>query len=232
MRRATATLLLLCVTCVGQVPAPIPGSEVPQRKEILRNDRVTVSLLELPPGGATPMLRQNRDMLAVFVNGGRTRNTVFGHKPAADNMAVGETRFHKAGYTQAIQNEGSGRFRVVIVEFADPQGKMEQVGAASHYCNPSSTAACVDENNLFCTAKVCVEDVSISPGAVTIKHSHTTPHMLVAVSDYELTDQVEGQGTVARSRKSGEVEYIPAGISHRLTNTSQAPARFTVVLWR
>ena len=232
MRRATATLLLLCAACAGQVPAPIPGSEVPQRKEILRNDRVTVSLLELAPGEATPMLQHDRDMLAVFVNGGRTRNTVFGHKPAGDNMAVGETRFHKAGYTHAIKNEGAGPFRVVIVEFADPQGKMKQVGPASHYCNPGSTAACVDEKNLFCTAKVCVEDVSIAPGAVTIKHSHATPHMLVAVSDYELTDQVEGKGTVARSRKSGEVEYIPAGISHRLTNAGQAPARFTVILWR
>ena len=209
-----------------------PGSEVPQRKEILRNDRVTVSLLELAPGEATPMLQHDRDMLAVFVNGGRTRNTVFGHKPAADNMAVGETRFHKAGYTHAIKNEGAGPFRVVIVEFADPQGKMERVGTASQYCNPDSTAACVDEKNLFCTAKVCVVDVSIAPGAVTTKHSHATDHMLVAVSDYELTDQVEGKGTVSRSRKSGEVEYIPAGISHRQTNTGQAPARFTVILWR
>jgi quercetin dioxygenase-like cupin family protein len=232
MRRAAAALLLLCAACAGQEPAPIPDSEVPQRKEILRNHRVTVSLLELAPREATLMHQHNRDMLAVFVNGGRTRNTVFGHKPAADKMAVGEARFRHAGYAHAIKNEGAGPFRVVIVEFADPQGKMERVGTASHYCNPGSTAACVDEKNLFCTAKVCVEDVTIAPGAVTTKHSHATAHMLVAVSDYELTDQVEGKGTVARSRKSGEVEYIPAGISHRLTNTGQAPARFTVILWR
>jgi quercetin dioxygenase-like cupin family protein len=77
-----------------------------------------------------------------------------------------------------------------------------------------------------------VEDVTMAPGAVTTKHSHATDHMLVAVSDYELTDQVEGKGAVVRTRKSGEVEYIPAGITHRLTNTGQAPARFTVIVWR
>jgi quercetin dioxygenase-like cupin family protein len=231
MRRA-ATLLLLCAACAGQVPAPIPDSEVPQRKEILRNHRVTVSLLELAPGEATPMHQHNGDTLAVLVDGGRTRNTVLGQKAVADRMAVGESRFLNAGYAHATKNEGVGRLRVVYVEFADPQGKVEKVGTASHYCNPGSTTACVDEKVLFCTAKVCVEEASIAPGALTSKHSHTTDHMLIAVSDYELTDRVEGKGIVVRTQKSGEVEYIPAGITHRITNTGQAPARFIVIVWR
>ena len=205
---------------------------MPQHKEILRNHRVTVSLLELAPGEATPMHQHNGDTLAVLVDGGRTRNIVLRHKAVADGMAVGEARFLNAGYAHATKNEGVGRLRVVYVEFADPQGKMEKVGTASRYCNPGSTTACVDEKQLFCTERVCVEDVSIAPGAITTKHSHTTDHMLVAVSDYELTDQVEGKGTVVRTPKSGEVEYLPAGITHRLTNTGQAPARFTVIVWR
>ena len=225
-------LLLLSAVCAGQARAPIAESEVPQRKEILRNDRVTVSLSELAPGEATPMHQHDRDMLAVFVNGGRTRDTMLGHKPAVDKMAVGEVRFRNAGYAHALKDEGAGPFRVVMVEFADPQGEMKRVGTASHYCNPGSTAACVDEKSLFCTARVCVVDVRIAPGAVTTMHSHATDHMLVAVSDYELTDQVEGRGNVVRSRNSGEVEYIPAGITHRQTNTGQARARFIVILWR
>ncbi len=232
MRRAAATLLLLCAACAGQVPTPVPDREVPQRKEILRNHRVTVSLLELAPGESTPMHQQDHDMLVVFVNGGRARETVLGHKPEEDKMAVGEARFRSAGYADAIKNEGAGPLRVVMVEFADPQGKMERVGTAFHYCNPGSTAECVDEKSLFCTVRVCVADVTIAPGAVTTKHSHATDHMLVAVSDYELTDEVEGKGTVVRSQKSGEVEYMPAGITHRQTNTGPAPARFTVILWR
>jgi quercetin dioxygenase-like cupin family protein len=232
MLRAVATLLLLHVACAGQVPAPVPDGEMPQRKEILRNHRVTVSLLELAPGEATPMHQHNGDTLAVLVDGGRTRNIVLGHKAVADGMAVGEARFLNAGYAHATNNEGVGRLRVVYVEFADPQGKMEKVGTASHYCNPGSTTACVGEKELFCTEKVCVEDVSIAPAAITTKHSHTTDHMLIAVSDYELTDRVEGKGIVVRTRKSGEVEYLPAGITHRITNTGQAPAHFIVIVWR
>lgn len=230
--RRVAAVLFLCVACAGQTPAPVPYNEAPHRTEILSNRRVTASLLELAPREATPMHQQDRDTLAVFVDGGRARNTVLGHKAEAEKLAVGEVRFFNTGYSQVTQNDGSSRLRVVIVEFADRQGKMEKVGTASHYCNPDSTKACVDEKQLFCTEKVCVEDVSIAPGAITSKHSHTTDHMLVAVSDYELTDRVEGKGIVVRARKSGEVEYIPAGITHRLTNTGQAPARFTVIVWR
>jgi len=232
MRQVAAVLFLLCTACASQVSAPIRDSDVPQRKEILRNHRVTVSILELAPNDSTPMHKHDRDILLVFVTGGRTRNTISGHDPAADQMSAGEVRFINAGYTHATRNEGEGPFRTVVVEFADPQGTMEKIGTHSRYCNPGSTIACVDENNLFCTAKICVEDVTIAPGAVTTKHGHATDHMLVAVSDYELTDQVQGKGTVVRSHKGGEVEYILAGINHQLTNTGSAPAHFTVILWR
>ena len=232
MRQVAAALLLFCAACAGQTATPIPDNQVPQRHEILSNRRVTVSLLELAPNDVTPMHKHEHGMLAVFVNGGHTQNTLFEHKPVADKMALGEVRFRSAGYTHAVRNEGAEPFRVVIVDFADPQGKMKEVGKTSHTCNPDNPKVCLEEKNLFCTAKVCVEDVTMAPGAVTSKHSHATDHMLVAVSDYELTDNVEGKGRVVRAHKSGEVEYIQAGITHQLTNTGPAPARFIVVLWR
>lgn len=219
-------------TCAAQVSSPLPDSQPGQSKQILQNHRVTVSLLELSPHESTPMHQHDRDMIAVFVNGGRTQNTRSGHKPAVHKMRVGEVRFRNAGYAHATKNEGTDPLRVVIVEFTDPQGKMKHVGTTSHTCNPGSTTACFDENNLFCTAKVCVEDVTIAPGAMTHKHSHATDHMLIAVSDYELTDEVEGKGTVVRTRKSGEIEYISAGITHQQTNTASTPARFIVIAWR
>jgi quercetin dioxygenase-like cupin family protein len=230
--RVAAIVFVLCAACATQERAPVRYNEVPQRKEILANRRVSVSLLDLAPHQATPMHQHDRDLLAIYINGGHTSNTVFGHKPALDNMPAGDVRFLNAGYSHATENEGTDLFRTVTIEFAEPQGKLEQMGTTSHYCNPGSMTACVDEKNLFCTAKVCVEDVTIAPGAVTTKHSHTTDHMLVAVSDYQLADTVEGKGRVLRARRSGEVEYIPAGITHQMTNTGDNTGRFIVVLWR
>ena len=234
MRRA-AIVLLLCAACVGQTT--VPSTQLSQRKELLNNRHMTASLIEIAPGEATPMHRHDHDIISVYITGGRISNLFPGQKPMSDQpktekLAPGEVRFHGSGYTHAAKNEGASLFRAVVIDFADPRGKLELLQTSSHYCNPGSTTACVDEKNLFCTAKVCVEDVTIAPGAVTTKHSHTTDHMLVAVSDYELTDQVEGKGTVVRARKSAEIEYIPAGITHQLTNTGHAPARFIVLLWR
>src|SRR5438045_4606488 len=100
-----------------------------------------------------PSIKTDCNRLSWLVNGGRTENTLVGKKPAADKMAVGEVRFRSAGYTHAVRNEGAAPFRVVIVEFADPQGKLKEIGTTSHTCNQDSPKTCVDEKNLFCTAK-------------------------------------------------------------------------------
>jgi len=90
----------------------------------------------------------------------------------------------------------------------------------------------VDEKYLFCTDKFCVEDVTMDPGAMSTKHSHSTDHMLVAVTDYQLTDVIVGKPKKVRTKKAGEVEYIPAGITHQLTNTGAAKARFVVIAFK
>lgn len=229
--RHVLILILLCISCAAQSTS-VPDSQVPQRKEILNNHQVTVSLLELASNDATPLHKHEHDSIAVFVNGGHIQNNVQS-QPSADNkIGVGEVRYRAGGYAHSVKNEGTDTLRVVVIDLNDAQGKMERINTTSHTCNAGSTNACYDEHNLFCTAKVCVEDVTIAPGTTTHKHSHSTDHMLVAVSDYELTDQVEGKGTVVRTRKSGEIEYLTAGITHQQTNTGKAPARFIVIAWR
>ena len=232
IRRAT-TVLLLAGTLAAQSAAPASDSEVPQRKQLIQNQHVTVSRLELAPQDSTPMHRHDHDILTISISGGQTKDTLEGKKPDEDKLDAGEVHFRSAGFTHALTNEGPGIYRAVIIEFAEPQGKNEGVGAKnSHYCNPGSKTACVNEKYLFCTKKVCLEDVSLGPGAVTIKHGHTTDHMLIAVSDYELTDDTEGKGTTVRNMKSGDVVYVHPGISHQLKNTGTDTARFIVVVFR
>lgn len=233
MRRALLILLALSALSAAQKSAPIPDSQVPQRRQIFSNQRVTVNLLELQPNEGTPMHQHTRDAVAVFITPGQKRNTAFGKKTKVEKSEPGEVRYLPTGFAHATHNDAADVFRAVIVDFMDPQGSLDKTKPKkSHYCNPGSKDVCVWEHELFCTAKVCVEDVTMAPGAVTTRHSHSTDHMLVAVSDYELTDQIEGKGTAVRTRKSGEVEYILAGITHQLRNTGKQPAHFVVILWR
>jgi quercetin dioxygenase-like cupin family protein len=232
MSRVLVTVLLLCAAAAAQsAPTPPTTGGVAERKEIFKNNRVRASFVSLGPGEFTTMHKHDRDWVTVFLSGDRIQQSLPTRELSKTKIETGEVRFRKAGLIHATRNVGTAPFKAVIVEFNDPQGESKDINKKSQTCAPGSKA-CVEEKELFCTDKVCVEDVEMAPGSVTLRHSHATDHMLVAVSDYELTDEVEGKGTIVRRHKSGEVEYIPAGITHRLTNTGGAPARFTVIIWK
>ena len=201
------------------VHAQVTGSrEAP--KQLLENEHVKVSLVDVPEKGEISPTRDH-DTLTVIVRGG----TKSAAKP-------GMTWFQPAGKTGPF-GIAQQPLQAVTVEFAARQGVVEKKHPApSRYCNPGSKTACVSEKYLFCTAKLCVEDVRMGAGAVSTKHSHDTDHMIIAVTDYALSDDVVGKGVVMRNVKSGGVEYIPAGIEHTLTNKSPGEIRFVVVVFR
>ena len=251
----------------------IPASQIPHRREIMRNRKVIVSTVELQPGNAVPMHRHERDYVTVVLTDGVLRETEqdqgamrSGEKkmgrmlgamrvPGAtgDKVRAGEAVYRQAGYTHADENKGQTPMRAVTVEFLQATGKQRgPESKPNHYCSASEpplensqssggtldlgaagtrALRCVDDKYLFCTDKFCVEDVTIDAGAVTTRHSHATDHMLIAVTDYQLTD-VSQKGNTVRSRKSGEVEYIPAGITHQLTNSGDKQARFVVIAFK
>jgi len=145
----------------------------------------------------------------------------------------GEVHFQPGGFSHSVANAGKSEFKAVDIEFQDAQGKREPVGQKrNHYCNPGSKEACVTEKYLFCTSRFCVEDVTMGPGAKSTQHSHDTEHMLVAISDYSLADDTTGKGVISREVKSGGVEYLPAGITHVLTNTGKEEARFIAIIFK
>jgi quercetin dioxygenase-like cupin family protein len=229
------TLLAVLLGCLPMFAQSAPPAAEPNRprKEILRNDRVTAYLVEMAPGRVSPMHRHDKDVLTVVIDGAELKVKTPNGKSTTFRGTPGEVRFLPASFSHAPANIGKTTFRAVDVEFATPQGKKEPVPQkGTHYCNEGSQTACVTEKYLFCTQKFCVEDVTMGPGAKSTQHSHDTEHMLVAISDYSLSDDTTGKGVVQRDVKSGGVEYLPAGITHVLTNTGPAEARFIAIIFK
>ena len=224
-------VLLLSAASVAQ--APNGNSKPASEKQILKNSKVEVSRVEVAAGESLPQNGRGHDSVTVFVTTPQARHKLLGKTVPGFGGGVeeGDVWFHSAGAADAGEHKDKGPLSAVVVEFVDAQGKTKNVGKKSQTCVPDKQA-CIEEKELFCTEKVCVEDVTMAPGAMSMRHSHATDHMLVAISDYQLTDEVEGRGTVVRTKQAGEVEYIPAGITHQLKNTGQAPARFAVIVWR
>ena len=230
----------------------MPAAKIPQRHELMRNKKVIVSTTELPAGQSVPMHHHEHDYLTVVLTDGQMHETVqdqgamksgskkvgrvFGamHVPGAtgDKVQAGQVVYNRAGYTHADENKGKNTMRAVTIDFLEPAGKQQDAARKSNkYCNENDQKSCVDEKYLFCTDKFCVEDVTMDPGAQSTKHSHATDHMLIALTDYQLTDNIVGTGTKVRTKKAGEIEYIKSGINHQLVNTGKNAARFIVVLF-
>jgi quercetin dioxygenase-like cupin family protein len=228
-----AFLALFAAAASTQQRAPIPADEVTLRHKIYGNERFAVFLLDIPPGQATLAHRHSRDMLSVFVSGGRTRASFSGAPTVEDTFAVGDVRFRAAGFTHSTENVGTERFTSVIFEFATSQGeRVPATQPTTHTCNPGSTIACVDVKPLFCTVRFCVDDVRMAPRAVSNQPAATQDRMLVAVSDYAFREERPGAVAAVHTRKSGEVENLTAGAASRWTNVSAKPAHLIIVSFR
>ena len=64
----------------------------------------------------------------------------------------------------------------------------------------------------------------LQPGSTTGMHAHKDDHLLVAVSDLELKNEVQGKPAETLRMKSGEVRWVKGGFTHSLTNLGKQPA--------
>ena len=227
MKTALLSLFLAAVCC-AQAQAPEQGS----RQEILANQHVHVFSRVLAGHETLPLHRHDRDVLVVPLTDAHLTNHVEG-KPAVDVVHhSGEPVMVRGGFSHSETNDGDAPVRLTGVEFTAPQGEAKPLDTpTSRFCNQGSKTACVTERYLFCTDKVCVSSVEFGPNVVTEMHRHATPHMLIALTDFDMKDEQAGKAAEQRSQKSGEAVYLPAGINHALVNGPRT-ARFITVVWK
>jgi hypothetical protein len=206
MLKAFAAAALLLTTTVF-------AEDVSYRKEVFHNDRVTAYLLEIP-ALQTSTHRYDKDNVTIFLSGER----------------AGETQSRRVGFLQNLRNDSTTPLRAVVLEFNDPQGEaISELVPVKRQCADGSKTACVEQKHLFCTAVLCAEDVKIGPHATRSGFTSEAAQMLVAVSDYALTDALNGTGPATHTRTSGQVEWLPAGAANRWTNTASTSARVILI---
>ena len=98
------------------------------------------------------MHRHDKDLLTVFISGGRTTAVFEGSAPQTDTFVAGVVRYRQAGFAHSTQNDGSSDFRAVLLEFDEPQGPSRAGGAG----------------DLFCTDHFCVHRFNVAPGAALV----------------------------------------------------------------
>jgi len=203
----------------------VPDAQVPQRRELLRADRFTVYLLDIPPGQATPMHRHDEDIASVFFNSARTVSTFWKEAARPDRQALGAVRFRAAGFTHATENTDTTHFLSVIVAFARSQGRPDSTAAGSRSdCSQSGTSSCTEVTTLFCLKDACVHDVTVTPGGVW---RATGPVLVVPVTNATWSTPGSSVVSPARSLPIGTALYEPAS-GTRWRNHGAIAARLIV----
>jgi hypothetical protein len=58
------------------------------------------------------------------------------------------------------------------------------------------------------------------------KHKHVGPHLVVAITDVDLENAVEGKPVKQIHLKAGDAEWVPGGFTHSLMNIGSNQAKF------
>lgn len=210
MRASIVSLLLwgfaVSVGTADAQDAPVPDAQVPQRRELLRTDRFTVYLLDIPPGHSTPMHRHDVDIASVFFNSARTVSTFWKEPPRTDPQPVGTVRYRAAGFTHATANTDTSHFLSVIVAFARSQGRPDSTEAGRRSdCSQSGPSTC-QATTLFCLKDACVLDVTVAPGGLW---RATAPVLVVPVTSSVWRTLDSGVALPARTLATGTALYEP-----------------------
>jgi quercetin dioxygenase-like cupin family protein len=231
-----STLFLLCLSLPPAAPpslaAEAPAVEIPAEPShhlALENERVRVFQVEVAPHAATLLHRHGHDYVLVTLGDAHFSNEVQGKAPAEVKLADGESRFTPGHFVHVARNLADRPFRNVTIELLQDEKLRDAPSPWPPEAEGNKEFPGVRIKVLFIHDGARVSEVELQPGATVPSHHHDGPHLVVAVSDLELSSDVEGRGPMPAKIKAGDVKWLPGGFTHTLTNTGKSPARLVTV---
>ena len=202
----------------------------PMHHPAISNDQVRVFQVEVPPGASTLLHHHGHDYVFVTLGESHVSNEVRDKPPAELKLTDGETRFTPGNFEHAARNLSDQPFRNVTIELMQDE-KLRDAPSPWPEGGDRELPG-VRLKVLFVRDGARVSTVELQPGATVPSHHHDGPHLVVAVSDLELRNDVEGRPPTLAQLKAGDVKWVPGGFTHTLTNTGKAPARLVTVEFR
>ena len=226
--RCCLFFLFLTAVLAGQSAPEVEITAEPHHRLSLSNDQVRVFDVEIAPKGETLMHRHGHDYVYVALGASEVVNTVAGKDPVTVKLQDGETNFLAGGFAHAARNVSNQPFREVVVEFLQDE-KLRK--ARSHWEDERGLDILHGGTKeiLFVKDGVRVSETELQPGGMEPKHHHTGPFLVVALTDYELRNEVAGKPVVTFSMKAGESQWMAGGFDHTVMNAGLRPAKFVTL---
>ena len=218
--------LMVGVTFAGACVAQDAATQRP----LVENDKVRVTVVETGAGQKIASDQKNDNLFVKLGDFG----PAFPESPKKANAwAKDAVQYVAAGYEKPTNSKDTSPAKYVQVQFQHPSGKYVAFDVpVTHYCNPGTQKACVNEQYLFCTDRFCVEAVTLGPGAASTQHTHTGDHIVIATNDFKWREEIPGAQAVQHDFKAGDAMYVKAGVTHRLINNGGTTARLVMVQFK
>jgi quercetin dioxygenase-like cupin family protein len=225
----TATLL-----AAQSKPQAVEITAEPMHHLELENQYVRVFRVEVPPKGSTLLHRHRHEYVFVTLGASEVSNAVEGKALVSLKLADGEARFVEGGFAHVATNLASAPFRNITVEIM-PAGKRRAFARRNMKPHWERGVEVLDRgtvHTLFVKDGLRATDVELPPGGDLPLHTHTGPHLAVAVTDLEVTLETKGKPARVVRKKAGEYDWISGGVTHTVKNTGKSAIRFVTIEFR
>jgi quercetin dioxygenase-like cupin family protein len=243
--------MMLCFTAAlvaAQAAAPeVEVAAEPHHHLTFENKSVRVYNVELPPHGETLMHWHRHDYIYVTLGPTEIVNAVKDKPPVTVKLQDGETRFSAASFAHIARNVTDQPFRNVTIEILEDAALRDSASKGNVKWDEDRALKILEggtEQILFVKDGIRVTEFELQPGGVVPGRHYAGPHLLVAVSDLNLGQDVSAahvHNNVKRKdgsspasglkliMKSGDSKWLAAGVSHAITNTGTQPAKFVTL---
>jgi quercetin dioxygenase-like cupin family protein len=234
-------LVSALAVCAQQPPAEVELTSEPSHHQVLQNEYVRVFDVTVAPKATTLVHIHHKDYLFVTLGDAALINARTGASPAPLKLKDGETRFTPGNFSHAAINLSERPFHNLTIELLKSSTGVKNCTEACAMpvaCTAGPGKVCPTIERRIWSDQWTVTFVTMPPAAAFDKHTHTKPHLVVAVSDLDLTQQVGGETgntevghTEVRHTRvpAGGYAWVPAGLTHTLVNSSATTARYVAI---
>jgi quercetin dioxygenase-like cupin family protein len=221
--------LLLATTVAAQTPAEVEITAEPSHHLALQNQYIRVFQVEVPAHASTLIHRHRHDYIFVSLGASEVSNEVVGKPPATLKLQDGEVRATDGGFAHLARNLATTPFRNVTIELL--QDEKAHTAPPPKWDDDRSLAVLHGgtQQILFVKDGVRVSEIELQVAGSVPRHHHSHPHLVIAVTDLLLRNDVVGKGASNVEMKSGDVAWVEAGETHSLTNVGTADAKLVTL---
>lgn len=233
--------LLLCLGCIGATwmaaQSALPEVEITSEAHhhlAFQNPYVRVFNVEVDPNTQTEMHWHRHDYIAITLGDAEVSNTVKNKPTVSVKLHDGDTVFASGNFAHYVADIGPQPFRNVTVEILQDESLRNSAASGKIHWDEERGLDILDRGTkeiLFVKDGIRVTEFELQPGGVVPAHRYAGPHLLIAVTDFDLhEDSVRDDiKPLPIHFQSGDHEWLPAGYSHSITNAGSATAKFVTL---